>query len=215
MVKLYNIDKDNKKDMLIIFEGPDGAGKSTLINKLKRNHLTDALVCKRSSFKTYNPEESNYPMNIDLTQSALWDWRFFLEMMGQSFISHNIMCDRSYITQRVYQDVTGVETKTELLDKTLIALEKETLKLPHILVYCRSKYLRNDGDFKHMDNKEISIIHRYEKYIKDECILNKIVIDTDTLDEDSSVSLILGAIQAGYSHYINTNNKTPLNICAD
>lgn len=203
--------------MLIIFEGPDGSGKSTLIDKLVRNHLKDALVCKRSSFKTFDPETSHYPININLTESALWDWRFFLEMNTRNFKTHNFLVDRSFITQRIYQDVTGAHTKTDILDKTLIALEKETAELPHLLIYCRSKHLRNDGDFIHMDNKEISIIDRYETYIKDECILNKLVIDTDSLDEDSSVSIVMGAIQASYHHYTSNtdNNKKPLNICAD
>ncbi|WIC41351.1 thymidylate kinase [Chryseobacterium phage MA9V-1] len=201
--------------MLVLFEGPDGSGKSTLIAKIKQKFLPEALVCKRNSFKTYNPEESKYPTNIDLTLSAPWDWRFFLEMHEANFKSHNFLCDRSFITQRVYQDALGPETKTPELDATLLAYEHEVSQIPHLVVYCKRKTLRNDGDFVAMDNKELDIVARYEKYIDSECTLNKIVIDTEKLDVDSCTALIVGAIQAAYNHYVENKSGKAINIWAD
>lgn len=201
--------------MLVLFEGPDKSGKTTFIKKIKSTYLPDALVCKRNSLKTYCPDTSNFPIPVDLNASSLWDWRFFLEMHQHNFVSHNFLCDRSFVTQMVYQSALHPETRTPELDATLVGLEKEIKKYPHLLVYCKNRSLDDvDSDIFHMDNRDISIIKRYDDYIKNECILNKIVIDTGRLDEDSSVSLILGTIQAGYNHHIQ-KIKTPLNLWAD
>jgi cytidylate kinase len=193
--------------MLILFEGPDGSGKTTLIKHIKQKHLKDALICKRNSFKSYNSDVSLYPNNIDLTQSALYDWRFFLEMHKSNFASHMFLCDRSFITQKVYQDITGPDTKTQLLDDTLIALEQEVSTVPHLVVYCKNKKLRNDSDFVFMDGKEDAIVKRYEDFFNNECMLNKVTINTELIDEESSVSVILGAIQAAYNNYVQKSSK--------
>lgn len=203
------------KNMLVLFEGPDQSGKTTFIKKIKSKFLPEALVCKRDSLKLYDPKTSNYPVNVDLNNSSLYDWRFFVEMHQHNFTTHNFLCDRSFLSQKIYQDALHPETKTELLDQILIGIEKEISKHPHLLVYCRNNSLDNeDSDIFHMDHAESAVVKRYDDYIKNECILNKIVIDTGRLDPDSSVSLIIGAIQAGYNHHIQ-NIKTPLNLWAN
>jgi thymidylate kinase len=196
--------------MLILFEGPDGSGKTTLIKQLTSKHLQNALVCKRNSFKTYSEETSNYPVNIDLTQSALYDWRFFLEMHAANFASHMFLCDRSFITQVVYQNATGPETKFDALDKTLEAYEKEVKNLPHLVVFCKRSTLRNDNDVHFINGKEDDIVKEYFNYMQNTS-LNTIHLDTEKLTVDASVALVLGAIQAAYNLYVN-ESKDKLTI---
>ena len=197
--------------MLILFEGPDGSGKTTLINALKTHHFKDALICKRNSFKTWSEDNSNYPINIDLTESALWDWRFFLEMHKSNFASHMFLCDRSFITQIVYQNATGPETKFDALDKTLDAYEKEVFDVPHLVVYCKRSTLRNDGDIYFINGKEDDILKEYDKYMSD-VKLNTLHLNTEIIDVDTSVALVLGAIQAAFQHFVLSTSTKPLQI---
>jgi hypothetical protein len=132
-------------------------------------------------------------------------------MHAANFGSHMFLCDRSFITQSVYQNATGPETRTPELDATLAAYAKEVEKVPHLVVYCKRDTLRNDNDLWFINGKEKEIIAEYDTYMQSS-ILNTLYLDTKLLDEDACTALILGASQAAYSHYLNNNNEARLQL---
>lgn len=127
--------------MLVIFEGNEDSGKTTLLSAIKtvRPYF---VASKRTSFKTWWDDYSSgmikYPENWDLAESFKHDWRFFLEMLGQDGAKlTTFLCDRSFITHMIFAKALYPETWNSLMDEYYEAYEHEMLKMQHVIVYCK------------------------------------------------------------------------------
>lgn len=188
--------------MLVLFEGPDGAGKTTLIKKLITEHFNNALYCKRTSWKNFNTANSSYKENIDLDVSILYDWRFFFEALSANFESHMFFLDRSFITHKVYQLAVNQSTRTPQTDDILVSYEKELIRRPHLVVYTKHSKLRDEKDVKWISQETApAIISEYNKYFDNNTALNTLTINTEKHDIETSVAAILGGILACKHHY--------------
>lgn len=133
--------------MLIIFEGNEGVGKSSLAKMLADTYSTN--VMKRASHKdTIQNQIDNWGHMLNLNDSALYDWRFLLEMLEQQIASGKMfIADRSFITQAVYHSAFWPEEYiTDVHRKTYEALCKILLELPHIVFHIERNQLRLDDE---------------------------------------------------------------------
>lgn len=208
--------------MLVLFEGPDGAGKTTLIKKLIAEHFKDALYCKRTSWKNFNPAQSSYKENIDLDVSILYDWRFFFESLSANFINTMFFLDRSFITHKVYQLAINQSTRTPKTDDILESYEKELLRHPHLVVYTKHSKLRDEVDVEWISQKTApAIIAEYNKYFDTNKRLNTLTINTEKHDIETSVAAILGGILAckhkykQLRYFPETANTEPIKMLID
>ncbi len=135
--------------MLIIFEGNEGSGKTTISNNIAA--LLNTKVLKRDSFKNNGSKFSIFRKFYDLNESAFWDWRFFLEMLDPLITSgDHFVCDRSFITQEVYH-----RAFEQRFPENPVTVEHEDLyndyakilqDIPHLIIYITRDIARNDDD---------------------------------------------------------------------
>ena len=117
---------------LIIFEGIDGVGKTTVIKKLSK------LGIKTEHFD-YNKTESNL--------------NSYYEKILNEDINSRIAFDRSFISERVYGKVLRGESR--ITDNQNIALLKKIKKHNGILVYL---FLKKEKGLKRLEAKDKEII---------------------------------------------------------
>ena len=99
--------------MMIVLEGVDGVGKTTLANLLS---------------KTYNAGI------IHATRETPNDWAWFNELMDLSK-DHNVIMDRSFWGQFVYQDPEERKLSWEQLHELEHRLEQENGKLIYVTAH--------------------------------------------------------------------------------
>jgi len=197
--------------MLIIFEGNEGSGKSTLAKMFAERYNTK--VMKRTSHKNWTPGSDGFQYEWDLNESALWDWRFFLEMIGPLCKNNNFICDRSFITQEVYHRAfwkgEDISIKNEAAYQ---GLPKVLSTIPHIVFHLKRTSVRLDDDVvnnyaegSHIENSEaFNIIDEsYDSfYTRKKRFLNLHIIDNNCTIEETFDKLI--------SKYFYTSNS-PIN----
>lgn len=123
---------------MIIVEGPDNAGKTTLCNKLSKDLGLTVVHSER-------PKPGSNPVNHSINQIAPWG---------------NIILDRCYaISEYVYGRI--VRNRVSQTHGTCLV---DLMYRPHLFIYCRprdSVILENPGE--QMDG----VISNHEKIIKE------------------------------------------------
>ena len=86
--------------MILIFEGGEKTGKSTLAEFLKNKLFREYTFGEIDNYYKYYRSTHQKDKTIDLEESIKSDWRFFLDIYQQ--VNFNIIFDRSFISQYVY-----------------------------------------------------------------------------------------------------------------
>jgi len=173
--------------MIIIFEGPDKSGKSTLINNLQGIIMKNMYIPKDGS----DGERWKYKhaYNIILRVS-----RRFHDM------PYNILMDRSYISEMVYslprRNYEGIE------DVYFRHCSSAFRKLDCIVIYCTAKdetlweRCLKHGDKDPSENEFKMIKERYERIFNDEKLkLSRRLIDTDKMSIEEAIDDIKYVIE--------------------
>lgn len=154
--------------MLIIVEGIDKSGKSTLIDYLSKN-LNNAFVLKIGSRPKDSSEEERKKI-VDMYFKALDFYRLIL----QNDMSRPILImDRFYVSELVYAAKRGYDA----LDDTSMGEDMKLLKEviegldSIILIYCRidqesliENFTKDKEDYAKVEDIKM-LIERYDKYI--------------------------------------------------
>lgn len=154
--------------MLIIVEGIDKSGKSTLIDYLSKN-LNNAFVLKIGSRPKDSSEEERKKI-IDMYFKALDFYRLVLQNDDTNPI---LIMDRFYISELVYAAKRGYDA----LDKTSMGDDMRLLKeviegLDAILIYCRvdedtlkENFAKDKEDYV-VPEEITDIVSRYNRYVE-------------------------------------------------
>jgi thymidylate kinase len=123
--------------MLIICEGLDKSGKSTLVQILHMQ-IKNSIVIK----KTYN--ENLYP--IDFGAASCYDWQAMLDRIVLANPDVVFIADRSFFTQTVYQICLGVGEHTITNEQMQMFNNycKVVQEMPHLVIYCQSSNFELD-----------------------------------------------------------------------
>jgi thymidylate kinase len=124
--------------MLIIFEGLDKSGKSTMANLL-HGAIKGSMLIR----KTYAKEL--YP--IDYGKASEYDWQALFDRVILANPDATFIADRSFFTQTVYQVClgTGVNAITDAQMHMYNAYCDILRKIPHLIVYCKSARYEYDS----------------------------------------------------------------------
>ena len=110
--------------MLIIIEGPDKIGKSTLINALSKK-----IPC--IIIKNCNRPISNDDTNLKKSYQTI------LQFIKQNHKEYNIILDRFYPSQMVYSILRG---KDSFKDNWYNDFEKQVAETKPLYVYCVNQF---------------------------------------------------------------------------
>ena len=104
--------------MNIIIEGPDGVGKTTLVNKLKEHYGVDSI---RLSYK-------------DPT-----DYDFYTRIMEKT----DCIFDRHFLSEIVYSKLFGRESEIGYEETTKLLSQAQNLSIPIFILDCDEKEILN------------------------------------------------------------------------
>lgn len=127
--------------MMIVLEGIDGVGKTTLANLLSKTY--DAGI-------------------IHATRETPNDWAWFSELMDLAK-DHNIIMDRSFWGQFVYQDPEERKLTWEQLHELEHRLEQEGGKLIYVTAYEEDLLARLSLRKERLSRPIEELIARYEQ----------------------------------------------------
>jgi len=142
--------------MIIIFEGFDKSGKTTLANLLKQKY----------NFLYFKPtRQINSGLNLE--QSIKYDWRFLFDFLNQNNV--NVIIDRSFISQYVYsfilrrENILAEYSLYSEYDSLFIEYCEMLNNLEHLVVYCkRSDYTNATDDKVDINiNQDIKTMYDY------------------------------------------------------
>jgi thymidylate kinase len=119
---------------LIIVEGPDECGKTTLVNQLTKAYHLVPFHCTAS--KKLFPALADYHWNI-LDNVKL--------MLAEG---HNVILDRYFLSELVYGSIMG---RGNHYNKTALELHKEVIKLDCLFIFCSSEGAWNRYKQGHVD----------------------------------------------------------------
>lgn len=172
--------------MLVIFEGVDHSGKSTLVQILHQE-LPGSIVIK----KQY--DEHLYP--IDFGLASEYDWQAILDRIVLANPDVTFIADRSFFTQTVYQLClgTGSHAITNAQMQMFNNYCKVVQSMPHLVVYCQSPTYELDRMITSID-----IRHKLDNMYKKTFMqsgLNVLPLNTAEGTMHSKIEIILEAIQ--------------------
>lgn len=173
--------------MLIIFEGLDKSGKSTMANLVARG-LNNALLIR----KTYAKEL--YP--IDYGKASEYDWQALFDRVILANPNATFVADRSFFTQTVYQVClgTGINAITDAQMSMYNAYCDVLKRIPHLVVYCKSARYEYDSMVTNpIAKSKLDVL--YQQSIQQSGI-NHIVLDMDVDTMHGTYSKLMQAIQS-------------------
>ena len=194
--------------MLIIFEGNECSGKTTLIDKLLEWRPW-FIKCKRTASTWYtnhelpetDPNHDPYPSNWDMNEAFFNDWRFFLEAISfdpEGFNKASFVFDRSFITDWVFKRAIYPEAFTDNYQKMYAAYEAKLNKLPHVIFYCKRQVL---DDFKdnfagsaNLTKEDHDKLQYWFDEWRKQTTLNVIDIDNDTFTVNDNINKIIAYV---------------------
>lgn len=200
---------------LIIFEGNENSGKSTMAEML-REHLSHigktTLMCKRWTHKSYwaethtKPDGDPYPENWNLEQAFYYDWRFFMEMLTydkSNLDNVHVLCDRSFITDFVFKQALYKEHINDRYLQTYNAYMQTLMRMPHLVVYCKrilEKSLEDNfsGGYILHDAEYLKLQKAYDEWAcqaSHMLSLNFVEVDNSANSKEDSLQTIIGAMQ--------------------
>lgn len=98
--------------MNIIIEGPDGVGKTTLVNKLKEYYNIDSI---RLSYK--DPKDLNFYSRVLEKSDCIFDRQFLSEIVYSSLFNRECQLDK--------HDIATLYNKTQVLNIPIFILDTE------------------------------------------------------------------------------------------
>lgn len=171
--------------MLIILEGPDCAGKTTLANRLvdalRTNYVTDQVTYRHASVPTEHP--------LDEYVAPLLDYR--------PGTRQHTVCDRWHVGESVYPNATG--RHTDLTEDVRAYVELFLRSRGALLVYCTAtaQHLTDCGVARGDDVNELLSVGRvasaFDREVA-ESLLPKLIVnvsDPDTINYGNTVNHIL------------------------
>jgi thymidylate kinase len=165
------------KQNVIIVEGVDKVGKSTIAKELSK-------AMKIPYFK-YNI--FNYWDKGQFEQATYFDQPYLVELLKQT--KYSIIIDRAYPSEFAYAPVFGRNYDEEFLKK----IDEKFAELQAVVILC-FKYNNNKKDEKVPLEKYKEILDRYLKFITwSKCRV--ILLDTTSMDLKSQISFLLSNFQ--------------------
>lgn len=160
--------------MLIIFEGHDGSGKTTL----------SQLVSKHFNAKTFVGKHTKYIVQQN-TEAISFSNNLLIEYITQFDDGKIKIFDRLHLTENVYSKVKSRKTNDEFNLET-----DEMLANISILFLCQKSNLDNIKDWfvNVEENKKVKELF-LEEFEKSK-IVNKFILDTDKTPEENIVQVI-------------------------
>lgn len=161
----------------IIFEGPDGSGKTTIAKALS-DALNIPYFKQRKGF-----ERAQKGRTIDITK---YGDRILLDFIEQTHMS--VIMDRFYPTEWVYGQVMSREVDIE----SLFYLDRHMMSIDPFLILCVKddvdSYIDSDNHL-HRD-KVLSVLQKYYDFIEWTHIQNILVINTTDQDLEGQLKKI-------------------------
>jgi thymidylate kinase len=153
--------------MLIIFEGNEGSGKTTLAGMLSTMLCTP--VMKRASHKGWTRGSDDYAYAWDLNESAKWEYRFLFEMLNDHWRRDNFIIDRSFITQEVYHKAFWDNNLINDVQEQAYSGNIQALSnIPHLIVHVNRDTVREDDEtlktYAHKGDPFEKIQESYERF---------------------------------------------------
>lgn len=168
------------KPIRLIFEGPDGAGKSTLIKRLEKQ-LGRCMTIHFTKPQCNTPEE-----NLRFVKLNRENLEYFIPM---AMFNHHLLYDRSCLSSEVYGPLfDGFEYDSEEYQKQMIRYGFKVIFVmadPSVL----KKRIMQQGDWNENTNYIEKIFDRYFDLIT-KCKIPNMVYWTD-LDTYPSMSKII------------------------
>ena len=188
--------------MIIIFEGVDKAGKTTLAKKISKEYNIKYF---KSSHEIFS--------GIDLEESIKYDWLFMLDFLKQT--DFNVIFDRSFISQFVYSlhyRYKNIEKHYNKLSDYFNVFAKYInilCSIPHIVIYC---------------NRENYVVVKDEKILLNSRVINSLKNEYNSFFEiftfnefeykldlvkckfEDGVNFNLNKIKKTLKHYIRRSN---------
>jgi len=128
--------------MIIILEGGEKTGKSTLAEKIQKEN-----------YFAYYRSTHQKDKKTNLEEAIKHDWRFFLDIYSQIKYDFDIIFDRSFISQYVYstlfrkQNILKYYNNLKNYEKIFKNYCNILYKVEHLIIYCTRKiYLTTDTD---------------------------------------------------------------------
>jgi thymidylate kinase len=165
--------------MLIILEGPDGAGKTT---------LAEALVAKTGAELWHRGPIQGSPQEEYLDPITGWD------------SSTHVICDRWHLGELVYGPIFRGESKLD--EDTRIDIDLAIRKAGGILVYCRPHVtsmqlnIRRRGDDMVSEDQLLDITAAYDRVMRASLIGGITVNPFEHHIDDLTTHIIVLASQA-------------------
>ena len=166
----------NKKYNLIIIEGIDKSGKSTLADKLLKSIKNSVHI--KANIRPYNNTKEE-------SQKIKEYYESILELLNNKFFKDKtLIVDRFYPSQLVYSIKRGNDNFN---DKWYEEFENKIIKFNHLLIYCyisdnilHKRFLRDKEEY--LKIKDIKLILNRYNYFVTITKLNKILINTLDMD---------------------------------
>jgi thymidylate kinase len=140
---------------LIVIEGPDGAGKTTLIEQLRANSTRYFAILRASG----------PPVDKDGRPSAGVEFMTAAKIFADEFEPFSVICDRFHtISENVYGPLFSRRSSPEP-----IALIAHNLRAVNFLIYCRPpvsvilENIKSNEQMEGVNEKTLDIITTYDR----------------------------------------------------
>lgn len=173
-----------KKQTIIIIDGPDGNGKTTIAHALGSAMLLP--VYKNShEHNAYANDQSSFVMMLKHHDAALVD---FLAQTG-----HSVIMDRGYPSEWVYSRVMGRLTDTNVLQRR----DREYAALGALVVIpLRSSYVGCDKAFADINAGRRQELHDSYVTFSEWTLCETLILCVDDEDTSRHVATIAGMCDA-------------------
>ncbi len=164
--------------MILIFEGPDRVGKSTIASRM--SEILNIPVFKRSLDEI--KEKTLFTDNkFNFKDAMIYDQTYIVDFLKQTNTS--VIFDRAFPSEYVYSKVFNRETNEEILE----LVDKKFSELNTFIIICLRMKYKYDDEFVNKDN--IKLLHdMYKKdfYIWTKCNTIKLYTDSECLSDEIS-----------------------------
>jgi len=171
--------------MIILFEGVDNTGKTTIANALSK--IMGIPVYKNNMQKTL------YIENNEKYFELLLKFGGNVELQLLQALNPNIIFDRSFVSEFAYARAFGRKTDEMFIRQ----LDKEFNKLGAIIVYCHKENIEDIFDDEVIPvSKVMEIQEAYEIYLNNITSIPFAFLNTTNSQLDEQINAILGFIQS-------------------
>ena len=162
---------------VIIFEGPDKSGKTTIAKELAKRYNI-------SYFKNYS-EQSNF-VDKSFTQSAFIEANYLINILNQVEIKNNtIILDRHMPSEYAYSKTFGRKTNESLIWE----YDEKFLKYSTVIIYCyKNDYSEYTDEV--VDMNQVNKLKKYYDEYLDKTKLKTLKLETSNEDLSSQINEI-------------------------